>query len=406
MSKYTEQNIDGVLDALLSSKGMQALSDSAAEAMDNPFWIVDMNSKFMADLSGNTKDEHLILESTQGYADNSIVELTEEKHVRRIASNLDSPYIFQAFGTDHQILTCPVKIDKTIVAYISVIDEHHPFAEDDVYRMLTISKIFAAELEKNTFYRDNKDMMFSYFLTDLLDNNISYDDISKRLDVLGYHSKKYGYLLNVDLSEIENRHILLRSLASQLSIICKNSICCFYQNHYVYYFTTSEPLAENDYMMQKLRKFLRDSRLKAAISTPLHNINLVSRNYQKTLHALYLGQRILPEEVLYTYSTLVVDHAITFLKMNMPYSDFSNGAIDILKDYDTVHHNELLHTLSEYLFSVCKINEAAEALNIHPNTMRQRIAKIKELTGLSFDNGHQTFEITLALYLYQQFLPV
>lgn len=400
MSNYTEQNLDGVFDALLNSKGLQALSDAASEAMHNPFWIVDMNSKFIANLSGDTKDEHLLLETTQGYADASTIELTEKNHVRRIAANLDSPYIFQAFGTDHQILTCPVKIDTTIVAYISVIDEHRPFEDKDIERMLTIAKIFAAELEKNVFYRDNKEMMFSYFLTDLLNNHISYEDIPKRLAILGYHSKKYGYLLNVDLSKIESRHIILSSLSSQLSIICKNSIGCFYQNHYVYYFTTSEILTEDDYMIQQLRKFLRDSHLKAAISAPLHSINLVARNYQKTLHALQLGHRILPEEVLYTYSTLVVDHAITFLKMNMNYSDFSNGAIDILKDYDATHHTELIPTLQEYLFCVCKINDAAENLHIHPNTVRQRISKIKELTGLSLDNGHQIFELTMALYLY------
>ena len=403
MNSY--EKIEHVLDALLNDKGLQSISDAAAEVLGNPFWVVDMNSKFLAGLSGDSKNPVLLNEMAMGYAANRTIEYTEGIQVRHNATNSNGAYLFRTFDDQYEIITCPVKIGSTIVAYISVINELQPFSDDTYKCMELIAKIFGTELEKNDMYRDNKEMMFSCFLTDLLDNRLSYEDVSLRLDIIGYQQKKYEYLLNVDLSTIENRTIRLTSISSQISIICKNSIGCFYNNHYVYYFSSDRPVTSEDYMIVQLKKFLRDSHLKAAISTPLHSINLAARNYQKTLDAIRLGCRIKPDEVLYTYSTLVVEHAITILKMNLNYTDFANDAVTKLSLYDDTHSNELLSTFESYLFNLCNINKTACSLNIHPNTMRQRLRKIEDITGLTLENGHQYLEALLAVYLHAEKLP-
>lgn len=399
---YEYEAIQPVIDALLNGDGLQALSDAAAQVLGNPFWIVDLNSKFIAQLSGGSEDPVLLAEMAAGYTGHRTIAYTEEIHVRQNASHSDGAYLFQTFDNRHEIITCPVKIFDTIVAYISTINEYRVFQAEDFNSMELIAKIFATELEKNDAYRDNKEMMFSCFLTDLLENRLSFEDITLRLDVMGYQQKKYGYLLNVDLSAVENRSIRLNFIASQLSFICTNSIQCFYKNHYVYYFSFDEPMSPDDYVVVQLKKFLRDSNLKAAISTPLHSINLASRNYQKTLDAIRLGRLINPDEVLYTYATLVVEHAVTILKMSMNGSDFADNAVNKLLCYDDSHHQELLPTYEAYLFHLCSINKAADYLNIHPNTMRQRLRKIEEITGLAIQNGHQFLEIMLAVYLHAE----
>lgn len=405
MNMHFYEDIQSVLDALLNGEGLQAISDAAAKVLGNPFWIVDMNSKFLTRLSGDTENPVLLTEMATGYVTRRTIEYTEGLQVRHNASTLNGAYLFQTFDKQYEIITCPVKVCDTIVAYVSVINECQPFKDEDYTYMELISKIFGTELEKNDIYRDNKEMMFSCFLTDLLDNRLSFEDISLRLDIIGYKQQKYGYLLNVDLSAIENRRIHLNSISSQISIICKNSIGCFYNKHYVYYFSSDDPITQDDYMIVQLKKFLRDSRLKAAISTPLHSINLASRNYQKTLDAIRLGRQIRPDEVLYTYSTLVVEHAVTILKMSMNYSDFANDAVNKLLAYDTTHNNDLLSTFEAYLFNLCNINKTADYLNIHSNTMRQRLRKIEDITDLTFNNGHQFLEALLAVYLHADKLP-
>ena len=43
------------------------------------------------------------------------------------------------------------------------------------------------------------------------------------------------------------------------------------------------------------------------------------------------------------------------------------------------------HTLERYLAERRSVIESARALYIHPNTLRQRLGRIEELTGMSLD---------------------
>lgn len=53
-----------------------------------------------------------------------------------------------------------------------------------------------------------------------------------------------------------------------------------------------------------------------------------------------------------------------------------------LLDHDESSAGELMSTLRAYLVSGGQINEAAESLHIHANTLRYRIRRIRDLTGL------------------------
>ena len=55
------------------------------------------------------------------------------------------------------------------------------------------------------------------------------------------------------------------------------------------------------------------------------------------------------------------------------------------KAYDKKRRGALLDTLERYLAERRSVVESARALFIHPNTLRQRLGRIEELTGLSLD---------------------
>ncbi|OOF59982.1 PucR family transcriptional regulator [Rodentibacter myodis] len=61
----------------------------------------------------------------------------------------------------------------------------------------------------------------------------------------------------------------------------------------------------------------------------------------------------------------------------------------------TEQNGTLYKTLQQYFLSNCDLHLAAEKLFIHPNTLRYRLSKIEQLTGLSFNK----IEDELNLYL-------
>jgi DNA-binding PucR family transcriptional regulator len=69
---------------------------------------------------------------------------------------------------------------------------------------------------------------------------------------------------------------------------------------------------------------------------------------------------------------------------NAPH-DRMRAAVDRLIEYDTKRRTALLDTLERYLAERRSVIESARELFIHPNTLRQRLGRIEDLTGLKLD---------------------
>ncbi|MGI8507560.1 MAG: GAF domain-containing protein [Solirubrobacteraceae bacterium] len=66
--------------------------------------------------------------------------------------------------------------------------------------------------------------------------------------------------------------------------------------------------------------------------------------------------------------------------------DRMRAAVDLLIAYDHKRRTALLDTLERYLSERRSVIESARVLFIHPNTLRQRLGRIEELTGLALDD--------------------
>jgi len=85
--------------------------------------------------------------------------------------------------------------------------------------------------------------------------------------------------------------------------------------------------------------------------------------------------------------------------------DRRGEALQRLADYDDRHRSQLLLTLEEYLRRRGNIAAAAQTLYVHPNTLRQRLRRIQDLTGLDIANEDWLMiEIELKLLRLEQAL--
>jgi GAF domain-containing protein len=78
--------------------------------------------------------------------------------------------------------------------------------------------------------------------------------------------------------------------------------------------------------------------------------------------------------------------------------DRMREAVDRLIEYDRRRRTALLDTLERYLSERRSVIESARALYIHPNTLRQRLGRVEELTGLDL-NGDDLLSLELAIKL-------
>jgi GAF domain-containing protein len=65
--------------------------------------------------------------------------------------------------------------------------------------------------------------------------------------------------------------------------------------------------------------------------------------------------------------------------------DQHRDALRPLLEYDDQHRSQLFHTLEEYLRQRGRVATTAAQLYVHPNTLRQRLARIEAITGLDLE---------------------
>ena len=78
--------------------------------------------------------------------------------------------------------------------------------------------------------------------------------------------------------------------------------------------------------------------------------------------------------------------------------DHHRDALRPLLEYDAQHRSQLFRTLEEYLRQRGRVASTAAALYVHPNTLRQRLARIATITGLDLETEDSlTVEMAMKL---------
>ena len=143
---------------------------------------------------------------------------------------------------------------------------------------------------------------------------------------------------------------------------------------------------------QQLEDLLRSCRelghdLGAAIGiSEIHSLPIeASRSFREALDASLIGRALIAEGGAIGYAELGAYRYLVHIAADDAPRDRMRAAVDSLIAYDDKRRTALLDTLERYLAERRSVIESARALFIHPNTLRQRLGRIEELTGLNLD---------------------
>jgi GAF domain-containing protein len=106
-----------------------------------------------------------------------------------------------------------------------------------------------------------------------------------------------------------------------------------------------------------------------------------------------------------SYDELGVYQYLLRMAIDPGMRDAQRDALRALEAYDAEHGTALLETLEQFLLRRGNISATSVALYIHPNTLRQRLRRIAELTGIDLARDDWlTLELALKLLRLQRVL--
>jgi GAF domain-containing protein len=117
------------------------------------------------------------------------------------------------------------------------------------------------------------------------------------------------------------------------------------------------------------------------ISNPCKGAASFQAGFEEAGHAL-LGSVVRGAPAAMTYDELGPYKYLLRMSLDSAVRDSQRDLIAKIADYDRQRQTSLLRTLEEFLRRRGNISATAEALYVHPNTLRQRLRRIQELSGL------------------------
>jgi len=120
--------------------------------------------------------------------------------------------------------------------------------------------------------------------------------------------------------------------------------------------------------------------------------------FEEARHALVGTSVLAAKPTVMTYDELGPYKYLLRVSLDASMRDSHRDAVARLADYDRERATSLMRTLEEFLRRRGSISATAEALYVHPNTLRQRLRRIQELSGLDL-RGEDWLQVAIAVKL-------
>ena len=108
---------------------------------------------------------------------------------------------------------------------------------------------------------------------------------------------------------------------------------------------------------------------------------------------LKLGQNVMFFDDLGFYKILLGVNDKKIMK------DYEKSILGALIEYDESNGSDFLPFIKEFIANDCNVQQVANAMFVHRNTIHYKINKIKDISGLSLSNMNDLFKIKLCLMI-------
>jgi len=289
---------------------------------------------------------------------------------------IDSQLINEVYEEDRRMrpgVNEPIIINESVVGVIGITG--HPDEVRRFSRLVRVTAVLLIEQAKNDEEIQNRRLNKQKFYHELVHRKIEYDDRFRE------RAKSYG----IDLTKKCRAIFVAGNINSQgFKILChKYHHYCELENNKTVFFSTSVQIYNT--LLEDLNKTREINKISVGGEE-----NIAAVSLENAELAMEFGIKIKPSTSIYSYDDLKF-----FIHLSY---DNKASLLSLLSNLDKNGNKlELIQTIQAYVEENGDINNVANRLNIHRNTLNYRLERIKQLTGKNPKNLLELFELLCGL---------
>ncbi len=398
-TKYTSY-INHMMEASNKNRGLQYLVDEAFQLVKSPIVIIDTSYKVIAMYHGLKIESRpdLDMQREIGYiTEQTLHRMKQDKLYEKLRAS-KYPTYDKPKTEQYGWLTILVYIHGIEVAQIGMMEYDHPFTSYDFEFLNFFCQLISWEMQKNDFYKNNRGIMHSVFLSELLDHKIPNQKIVRlRKEQLNWNDSPCLYVFTIFDNDTADFSHKAQILAYQLQHILPNSRYAIYNGRLVLLVQQLEEDISAFLEGGVIDECLESNQLTGVLSNCFSNLLELRKFYEQTLKAYELRQIISPDRNIYFYSDCMFYHIGQIISAACDLKDFYHPAINQILAYDNKNNTNFLDTLQEYLLHIDQPTLCSQNLYIHKNTFFYRMNKLRELFHLDLNSGLERMRLHLTL---------
>ncbi len=331
-------------------------------------------------------------------------------------------------GTPYEACVCPIIVENEVNGYIVAVEDEA--VHKDLYYEIAMEQaaIMCALRTMITFNTKEVHRRFK--------NRFTQDLLAWNFRDIAYARKQAAYvdlvlrdsysILSISIDDLGSRYIasgadegyvqaaleLLYKTITQLDKSHKLELIIHEQSenflilkpqdsHDSHEKVKEQTMAFARILQEKVNASLGDLTVSIGVSRFNRDIRKLAEGQQQATSALKYGRMLTNGSAIWHYDDLGVYRILCEFEKKAELKSYYDDTIARLDAYDKEHKAELIKTLVAYFDSDCSLQRAADELFIHYNTMRHRMERINEVTGLDVLNSNDRLNLQVGLKIGQ-----
>lgn len=390
------------LNIVSEGGSLQKLLNAGCSILGNPLMLVDVSFEYIASSGTGDLSTQELWESTIQHGvmpGDYLNKIMTEKTDYLPYHDEDSLIIRTEPDSHNRYPSYSVKImfKGTIYGYLKILQRDSEFTlfDQTVFVMLSkyISIMSDAMLQLYNFNNDKAENLFSSIIT----SRVNGEEAAEALIALSPIKFNNSYfVINIafkDTPQYEDQlyfaqRKLKRIFSKKIVSIVNDGIVILYDAH------NEEPV-----FLDKNHSFidsLNELNCYANVSLCFSDLKECKCYYKQTRFCNEYREKTGENKPILYYRDIFEYQMITDISCKAQLSSLIHPAITKLMEIDRVNNGDLTSTLFTYIECNGSIPATSEKMFLHYNTIKHRMAKIVDKTGLNLNDGNEIFRISLS----------
>lgn len=378
---------------VLNKKSILSLINHAADLLGNALILTDVEHKVLSYSTNYEIMDPLWADNIErGYCSNEFIQNVRMNKQMKEWNKLGNDVVKITLSGDKQPkLVSRIIYDGHVAGSLIMIEHHTKITHTHFKQLLLVGNILFESLNYD-ISTGIKKSFYSSILYNLLD-----EKENGKSEILNIAKLKFPQRMKVVVAQYainqKNRYLKF-SIKIDLERIFPEGYSVIFKG-YIIILVTDISVTQKE----KLKDLSLKENLNIGISWAFSDIFQFKRYFYQSVTCIKQKQYFFQDEQIHDYTDFSFYDMLLKITDKTSLENYCHPALEILSTYD----KDFYLTLRTYLECNKNVNETADKLFIHRNTLNYRIKRIKELTGLNLDNPKEV-QCLMDSYRIEMFL--